>query len=127
MEAMHGNVAHRWSLRELARCAGMSRSSFAAHFEQVTGETPIGYLTRWRMTIASDQLARGCMSLSAVAASVGYQSESAFGAAFKRVTGRSPRSMGKTSFQVETGKLGIIDKQADAYQLSDKAAPDMAF
>ncbi|WP_082445132.1 AraC family transcriptional regulator [Sphingomonas sp. Leaf28] len=127
MEAMHGNVAHRWSLGELAQCAGMSRSSFAAHFEQVTGETPIGYLARWRMTIASDRLARGCMSLSAVAASVGYQSESAFGAAFKRVTGRSPRSMGKTSFQVETGKLGIIDKQADAYQLSDKAAPDMAF
>jgi AraC-like DNA-binding protein len=114
IEAMHGNVANRWSLRELARCAGMSRSSFAAHFEQVTGETPIGYLTRWRMTVASDRLARGGMSLSAVAALVGYQSESAFGAAFKRVTGRSPRSMTKTFFQVETGKLGIIDKQAGA-------------
>lgn len=103
MEAMHGDVAHHWSIRELARYAGMSRSSFAAQFEQVTGETPIGYLTRWRMTIASERLARGGMSLSAVAASVGYQSESAFGAAFKRATGHSPRSMGKTSSQAVFG------------------------
>jgi len=88
--AMHGDVARRWTLHDLAHLAGMSRSSFAAHFERVTGETPIAYLTRWRMMLAADRL-KTAMPLAAVAASVGYESESAFGAAFKRATGRSPR------------------------------------
>lgn len=89
--AMHGDVARRWVLGDLARVAGMSRSSFAARFAQVTGETPIAYLARWRMVLAADRLARSGMALADVAGSVGYESESAFGAAFKRVMGRSPR------------------------------------
>jgi AraC-like DNA-binding protein len=88
---MHGEVARRWTLRDLAGIAGMSRSSFAAHFERVTGETPIAYLTRWRMILAADRLATSGLPLIEVAASVGYDSESAFGAAFKRATGQSPR------------------------------------
>lgn len=91
LAAMHSNVARRWTLRALADVAGMSRSSFAAHFERVTGETPIAYLTRWRMILAAERLATSRYSLGEVASSVGYDSESAFGAAFKRVMGCSPR------------------------------------
>jgi len=90
LTAMHADVARRWTLRDLAAAAGMSRSGFAAHFERVTGETPIAYLTRWRMFIAADRLAASRLPLGTVAASVGYESESAFGAAFKRVMHVSP-------------------------------------
>ncbi|MCJ2024496.1 AraC family transcriptional regulator [Methylobacterium sp. J-067] len=95
LAAMHGDVARRWTLHDLAQVSGMSRSSFAAQFESVTGETPIAYLTRWRMALAADRLANTATSLAQVAASVGYNSVSAFGAAFKRITGRSPRRRGE--------------------------------
>lgn len=77
LNTMHADVARRWTLRDLAETAGMSRSSFAAHFERITGETPIAYLTRWRMILSADRLANPAMSLTDVAASVGYDSESA--------------------------------------------------
>lgn len=77
----------------LAALAHPAMSSFAARFERVTGETPIAYLTRWRMMLAADRLTNAATSLADVAASVGYASESAFGAAFKRVTGHSPRRL----------------------------------
>jgi AraC-like DNA-binding protein len=96
LAAIHDDIARRWTLRDLAQAAGMSRSSFAAQFERVTGETPIAYLTRWRMMLAADRLANAGMSLAQVAASVGYGSESAFGAAYKRVMGHSPRRRGET-------------------------------
>jgi AraC-like DNA-binding protein len=91
LTAMHADVARRWTLRDLAETAGMSRASFAAHFERTTGETPIAYLTRWRMFLAADRLADPALSLTDVALLVGYESESAFGATFKRVMGCSPR------------------------------------
>ena len=90
LNAMHADVARRWTLSALADIAGMSRSSFAAHFERVTGETPIAYLTRWRMVLAADRMARSSMTITDVALSVGYESESAFGASFKRIMGYSP-------------------------------------
>ncbi len=95
MAAVHNDVARHWSISDMARAAGMSRSSFASHFERVTGATPMAYLTRWRMMLASELLISTGMSLPAVASSVGYESESAFGAAFKRITGHSPRRAGK--------------------------------
>ncbi len=58
MAAMHADPAHRWTLGELARRAGMSRSSFARRFRERVGETPIAYLTRWRMMLAAERLAR---------------------------------------------------------------------
>ncbi len=91
ISAMHGEIARRWTVSALAITAGMSRSRFAERFERVTGETPIGYLTRWRMVVAADRLTRPGSSLADVAVSVGYESESAFGATFRRLTGCSPR------------------------------------
>ena len=89
--AMHADPAHRWTLGELASRTGMSRSIFAQRFRQKVGETPIAYLTRWRMMLAGERLAKGRASLAETARSLGYGSENAFNTAFKRVMGCSPR------------------------------------
>ena len=91
IEAMHAGPAHPWTLRELALCAGLSRSSFADRFRDRVGETPIAYLKRWRMLLAADQLETTRARLGEVARSSGYDSENAFNTAFKRVMGCSPR------------------------------------
>jgi AraC-like DNA-binding protein len=64
-------------------------------FKESVGEPAMDYLTRWRMIVASDRLANAGMSIAVVAPTVGYESESAFGAAFKRVIGTSPRQFAK--------------------------------
>ena len=89
--AMHADPAHRWTLGLLASQAGMSRSIFAQRFREKVGETPIAYLTRWRMMLAGERLASGRESLAQTARSLGYESENAFNTAFKRVMGSSPR------------------------------------
>ncbi len=88
---MHDAPAHAWTLQLLAERAGMSRSTFALKFKQTVGQSPIEYLTRWRMLLAGDKLANSSDPVSAIALSLGYESESAFSTAFKRVMGCSPR------------------------------------
>ncbi|HEY9212406.1 MAG TPA: AraC family transcriptional regulator [Ancylobacter sp.] len=92
--AMHADPAYRWTLRELGARAGMSRSVFAMKFKATVGETPMDYLTRWRMLLAADRLANSHDPISAIALSLGYESESAFSTAFKREMGCSPRQYG---------------------------------
>lgn len=95
ISAMHDDPAHRWTLQELARRAGMSRSSFALRFKQTVGQSAMEYLTRWRMLLAGDRMAHTSDPVSVIAHALGYQSESAFSTAFKRVMGRSPREYGR--------------------------------
>lgn len=94
--AMHENPAYRWTLRELAARAGLSRSVFARRFREQVGDTPIAYLTRWRMTLAAEQLTDSRRTLAQTAFSLGYESETAFNTAFKRVLGSSPRRYART-------------------------------
>lgn len=91
IEAMHADPKHRWTVQELAERVAMSRSSFAQRFRATVGETPMEYLTRWRMLLAGDRLANSRDSVLSIALSLGYESESAFSTAFKRVMGSSPR------------------------------------
>lgn len=102
LSAMHADPARRWTLEALARLTGMSRSSFAARFTGLVGEPAMAYLTRWRMTLAADRIATGTMPISAIAHDLGYESESAFGTAFKRVMGCSPRAFGKVAEEART-------------------------
>ena len=95
ISAMHADPAERWTLARLAELAGMSRSIFAQRFKETVGTAPIEYLTRWRMMLAGDRLARSADPVSAIALSLGYESESAFSTAFKRVMGCSPRHYGR--------------------------------
>lgn len=88
---IHGDPGHRWTLQELAVRVAMSRSIFALRFKETVGATPIEYLTRWRMLLAGDKLKNSNDSISMIALSLGYDSESSFGKAFRRITGCSPR------------------------------------
>ena len=87
---MHDDPGHPWTLQKLAERVGMSRSIFALRFKETVGATPMEYLTRWRMLLAGDRLKNSNDTISAIASSLGYESESAFGKAFKRVVGCSP-------------------------------------
>lgn len=91
ISAMHQHPGRKWTLVSLAAIAGMSRSSFAARFTALVGEPAIEYLTRWRMHLAADRMHNLGTSVSVLADTLGYESESAFGSAFKRVMGQSPR------------------------------------
>jgi AraC-like DNA-binding protein len=110
MNAMHDDPAHPWTLQELAERVGLSRSTFAQKFKETVGTSPIEYLTRWRMLLAGDQLANSRDPISVVALSLGYESESAFSTAFKRVMGCSPRKYSRrrsTMLQATTEQLPI--------------------
>jgi AraC-like DNA-binding protein len=91
LNAMHGDPSHRWTLKELAQRASMSRSIFAQRFKEAVGEPPMEYLARWRMMLAGEMLANSRDSIAVIAYAVGYESDSAFSAAFRRVMGCSPR------------------------------------
>ncbi|MFI6423432.1 AraC family transcriptional regulator [Promicromonospora sp. NPDC050880] len=90
LRAVHADVAHSWSLQELAELSHMSRSAFAQSFKSHVGVPPLEYLIQWRMSLARDALARDTLSISELARATGYQSESAFSTAFRRVVGASP-------------------------------------
>ncbi|MDE1174292.1 MAG: AraC family transcriptional regulator [Parvibaculaceae bacterium] len=96
INAMHEDPAHRWTLQELAERAGMSRSTFALKFRETVGASPMEYLTRWRMLRAGDRLVNSSDPVSVIALALGYESESAFSTAFKRVMGCSPRQYGRS-------------------------------
>jgi AraC-like DNA-binding protein len=89
--AMHDAPAHRWTLQALAKCAGLSRSSFALKFKAKVGASPMEYLSRWRMLLAADKLVNTNDSISTIALSLGYESDSAFSTAFKRIMKCAPR------------------------------------
>lgn len=91
INAMHEDPARRWTLQALAGAAAMSRSTFALRFKETVGESAMDYLTRWRMLLAGDRLTNSRDSISIIAPSLGYESESAFSTAFKRVMKCSPR------------------------------------
>ena len=89
--SMQEKPAYPWSVQLLAQHAGMSRSVFAERFKKRVGDSPMEYLTRWRMLLAGDRLTGSEDAVLSIAIELGYDSESAFGKAFKRVMGCSPR------------------------------------
>lgn len=93
--AIHADPAQPWTLQTLAERASMSRSTFALRFRETVGMAPIEYLTQWRMLLAGERLTHGSDSLASIAAGLGYESESAFSTAFKRVMGCTPRRYGR--------------------------------
>ncbi|MFM0287017.1 AraC family transcriptional regulator [Paraburkholderia megapolitana] len=91
LNAIHAEPARRWTVDDLAARCNVSRSTFALHFKRKMGFGPLDYLLRWRMQLATRKLRRSDASVSAVAQELGYDSDSAFSHAFKRIIGCSPR------------------------------------
>ena len=91
LSSIHQEPARPWTLAGLAHVAGMSRTAFAQLFKVKVGRPPMEYLTHWRMTLASKRLEGPKESVFSIASAVGYKSESAFSAAFRRTRGSSPR------------------------------------
>ncbi|MBU2486853.1 MAG: AraC family transcriptional regulator [Alphaproteobacteria bacterium] len=104
LRCMHGDVEHAWTIPELARAAGMSRSAFFDRFVRMVGARPMEYLMAWRMTVAKDLLARKTMALDDVAGRIGYSSASTFSTAFSRHVGVPPgQFMRRSGNPVEPG------------------------
>nr|WP_239119663.1 AraC family transcriptional regulator [Planotetraspora thailandica] len=97
LRAIHARPAHAWTVSQLGTVAEVSRSTLAARFKQVVGQSPLEYLTGWRIELAAAHLRRGDDTVAAIARQVGYGSESALSDAFKRITGASPREYRRTS------------------------------
>lgn len=97
LRSMHANVRHNWTVAELAKQAGMSRSSFASRFVTTLGCAPMEYLSRWRMSLAQDALSRGGKSLDQLAEEIGYESASAFSTAFRKRSGCAPGAFARTA------------------------------
>jgi AraC-like DNA-binding protein len=90
LHALHKSPSQAWTLDDLARAAGTSRSVLAERFQQLVGSSPIQYLTQWRMLLASNLLCRSNASLASIAHEVGYQTDTAFSRAFRREFGTPP-------------------------------------
>jgi AraC-like DNA-binding protein len=90
LQAMHENAGEPWTVEDLAKLGHMSRASFARIFQQVLGQTPMQYLTDWRMTLARELLLTGGLPVAQVAERVGYSSQYAFATAFRRHHGEPP-------------------------------------
>ncbi len=99
LRAIHDRVNTPWTVESLAEAAGMSRSVFAARFKDLLGQTPLEYVTGWRMQKAMQLLKQRDTKLIDVARLVGYESGAAFSKAFKRVVGANPGEYLKQGFE----------------------------
>ena len=87
---LHRKPADPWTIAALANEVGMSRSVLAERFRRYLSETPMAYLTRWRLQLGAQLLTSTSSSVAQVAAEVGYESEPSFNRAFKREFGLPP-------------------------------------
>ncbi|MGQ8364459.1 AraC family transcriptional regulator [Glaciecola sp. 1036] len=97
MKLIHDSPDKHWSLEGLAKEVGMSRTSFSQQFKRLVGDTPMEYLTEWRMSLAFSKLTLSKDTVLSIALDIGYQSESAFSRVFKKVIGKSPREVRRSA------------------------------
>jgi AraC-like DNA-binding protein len=90
LSLMHTAPARNWTIEDLAKEVGLSRSVLAERFTDLVGVPPMHYLAKWRMQIASGLLSGGATNIATIAAETGYASEAAFSRAFKKVVGVPP-------------------------------------
>lgn len=96
LNALHARPAQAWTVEDLARMAGTSRSVLAERFQAIVGTSPIQYLTQWRMVLAANLLCRTNAPLARIAEDVGYETHTAFSRAFRREYGAPPATWRRT-------------------------------
>jgi AraC-like DNA-binding protein len=94
---LHEKPAEPWTLDELGKQVGLSRSALHERFLHFIGQPPMQYLTSWRMQVASNLLRTTDANVASIALDVGYDSEAAFARAFKRATGKPPAAWRRSS------------------------------
>jgi AraC-like DNA-binding protein len=94
---LHGSPTREWTVTELARACGLSKSALVQRFTALVGAPPIKYLKRWRLMLAAQQLRDGAQAIVRIASSSGYESESAFNRAFRREFGLPPAAWRKAN------------------------------
>lgn len=97
LKSMHESPENDWTLNQLAVTAGMSRSLYCREFKRLVGETPLSYLTNWRILKAKEILSDSKENISEIASKVGYQSEAAFNRLFKTKVGVTPANYRRKS------------------------------
>jgi AraC-like DNA-binding protein len=93
LSLIHERPEAPWSVTSLAKAIALSRATFARRFAGLVGESPLSYVSRWRMCLAAKLLAESDATLEEIATRVGYQTASAFSKAFRRNHGRTPGSL----------------------------------
>jgi transcriptional regulator GlxA family with amidase domain len=94
---LHRDIARRWTVDDLGREVGLSRSALADRFIRLIGVPPMHYLANWRMQVATQKLRDTNASLAQIAELVGYESEAAFSRAFKKAFGAAPATWRRSS------------------------------
>ncbi|MCG7988380.1 MAG: AraC family transcriptional regulator [Candidatus Thiodiazotropha weberae] len=97
LQLIHTRFNEEWTLEELARTIGMSRTAFAQKFHEYVGMPPVKYLTSWRMQEATNLLTNTTLSIEKIAGKCGYQSAASFRKSYKSFTGNTPRQLRKKS------------------------------
>jgi AraC-like DNA-binding protein len=102
---LHRKPAHPWTIATLASEVGISRSVLAERFRRYLSETPIAYLTRWRLQLGAQMLTSTNSGVAQIAAEVGYESEPSFNRAFKREFGLPPARFRSRSKSARSGAV----------------------
>lgn len=92
LRLIYNNPEHPWTVANLAAAVGSSRAGFARRFTDLVGQSPIAFLTDWRLALAADMLRSGESTIGAIANRVGYGTPFALSSAFKRAYGVSPNA-----------------------------------
>jgi AraC family transcriptional regulator, alkane utilization regulator len=108
---LHAEPARAWSVEELAQRAAISRAGLAKRFVELVGETPMQYLTEWRMHLARRLLLEHTLSLAEIAARVGYDSEATFNRAFRRVVGTPPAAWRQAKTTIRESIEALPDRK----------------
>jgi AraC-like DNA-binding protein len=107
LSALHRDLRRSWTIASLAQEAGLSRAAFAARFTALVGQSPMEYVFGSRMRRAETLLSSDRLTVAAVAAQVGYGSESALSAAFVRYSGTTPGAYRKLESHRSTRRTAM--------------------
>ncbi len=105
IQAIHAAPDTKWTVDSLAALCFMSRAGFSNEFKKVMHLSPMDYVTQWRISLGYSKLLAGDANILDTALACGYDNESSFSKAFKRVMGESPGAVKKQQKKVSQTEL----------------------